>query len=62
MREDTKSEENKQAKMVHEGQKCKSCDKSFSKAGHLKLHINTIHKGQKNYKCHSCSKSFSQVG
>ena len=43
---------------VHE---CKQCTKTFSRAGGLKRHIHTIHKGQKDYKCESCKDlSFSQ--
>ena len=36
---------------VHE---CKQCTKTFSRAGGLKRHIHTIHKGHKDYKCESC--------
>ena len=50
---------------VHNGQKdhkCNSCGKEFSRADHLKTHINAVHNGVKDYKCHSCGKSFSQAG
>ena len=60
MREETKSQENKQKIMVHEEQKCKSCNKSFSQARDLKKHIHTVHEGHKDHKCESCDKSFSQ--
>ena len=62
MREETKSQENKQKIMVHEEQKCKSCDKSFSQARDLKKHIHTVHEGHKDHKCEFCGKSFSQGG
>ena len=39
--------------------KCESCgNKSFSTAGVLQRHINTVHEGQKDHKCESCGKSF----
>ena len=62
MREETKSEENKQKIMVHEEQKCKSCDKSFSQARDLKKHIHTVHEGYRESKCDICGRSFSEVG
>ena len=37
-------------KSVH---KCKPCGKSFTQKGGLKRHIDTIHKGHKDYKCDS---------
>ena len=48
---------------VHEKQKdhkCNYCQKSFSKADHLKNHIEAIHNDNrtKDYNCKSCSKSF----
>ena len=42
--------------------KCKSCAKSFSQAGTLKMHIHTVHEHHKDHKCKSCWKSFSQAG
>ena len=42
--------------------KCESCDRSFARAGSLKIHIHTVHENHKDYKCESCSKSFSQAG
>ena len=29
---------------------------------HLKIHINSVHNGQKDHKCVSCGKSFSESG
>ena len=48
----------KLVKVVHEGQKCDSCGKSFSTAQYLKKHIHTVHEGHKDYNCDSCRKSF----
>ena len=48
--------------MVHEGQKdhqCEFCEKAFSAAGGLKMHIKSIHDGHKDQQCDICSKSFS---
>ena len=41
---------------------CNICTKTFSKSGHLKRHIYTVHEGHKDYKCESCGKSFSEAG
>ena len=46
----------------HKNSKCDSCGKSFSEAGTLKRHIQTVHEGHKNFNCKSCWKSFSQEG
>ena len=35
--------------------------KAFSKAAHLKRHINSVHNGQKDHKCDSCGKAFSKA-
>ena len=51
-------EEFKKVVKVH---KCEQCNKTFSWAGVLRMHIRTIHNGHKDYKCESCTKSFSQV-
>ena len=43
--------------MVHNRQKerqCDSCGKSFTIAGILKTHINSVHNGQKDHKRDSC--------
>ena len=41
---------------------CKTCEpgKTFSSKRNLQSHIQSIHKGLKNYPCDSCDKSFSQ--
>ena len=31
--------------------KCASCEKSLTQPGSLKVHIKTVHEGQRNYKC-----------
>ena len=44
-------------KVAHENKKlhkCDSCKKTFSQAGNLKTHINSVHNGQKGHKCESC--------
>ena len=49
---------------VHNGQKdhkCNSCEKSFSEAHNLNVHIK-VHNGQKDHKCDLCEKSFSTSG
>ena len=49
-------------KIIHENKKyckCDFCVKSFSQAGNLKTHINSVHNGQKDHKCDSCGKSFT---
>ena len=47
---------------VHNGQKdCDTCGKLFSRAGTLKIHIKTVHNGQKDHKCDSCEKAFSSA-
>ena len=38
---------------------CKTCGKSFSRSGNLKIHIHTVHEGRKDYKCVFCNKSFT---
>ena len=39
--------------------KCKLCDNSFSKKGHMKTHIELVHEKNKSFKCdnfdYSCS-------
>ena len=41
--------------------KCESCGKSFSQAGYLKKHINSVHEGHKDYKCETCGKSITTL-
>ena len=47
--------------MVKKNHKCESCGKEFSRAGHMKKHINLVHHGQKDKKCDTCGKSFSKA-
>ena len=49
----------KKSKKIHI---CECCNKSFSSAHNLKIHINSVHKGMKDHKCDSCGKAFSQAG
>ena len=42
---------------IHTGKKennCESSDKLFYQSSNLKIHINTVHKGHKDYKCDLC--------
>ena len=48
----------KKRKKIHT---CECCNKSFPSADHLKIHINSVHKGMKDHKCDSCGKTFSQA-
>ena len=45
----------------HGGQKCESCEKSFSLANSLKRHIHNVHESHKIHNCESCSKSFARA-
>ena len=36
--------------------KCGSCERAFSRAISLKIHIKAVHHGQKDHKCDSCGK------
>ena len=49
----------KKRKKIHT---CECCNKSFPSADHLKIHINSVHKGMKDHKCDSCERSFTQAG
>ena len=40
---------------------CNYCEKSFSTAGKLKIHVRA-HTGEKPYMCNTCQQSFSQFG
>ena len=40
--------------------KCGQCEKAFSRAQHLRRHIDSVHEGQKNYNCEFCVKVFSR--
>ena len=42
--------------------KCETCGKSFLQVGYLKIHIDTVHNGQKDHKCEPCGKAFSRAG
>ena len=43
--------EEKKGSLKKVSYKCESCGKSFSHAHNLKVHINTVHKGHKDFKC-----------
>ena len=47
---------------VHKDYNCAKCNKSFNTAFCLKMHIRTVHEGQKRSICDMCNKSFSQSG
>ena len=38
------------------------CGKAFPEVGSLKIHINSVHNGQREYRCGQCGKEFSQGG
>ena len=38
---------------------CNICFMDFTSADAIKIHINTVHEGIKNYKCNICTSSFS---
>ena len=38
------------------------CEKFFSEARSLHIHIQPIHEGHKDHKCECCGKTFSQAG
>ena len=40
---------------------CNQCEKSFTDPHYLKLHIASVHEGQKNHKCHLCESAFVQA-
>ena len=42
--------------------KCSKCDLSFAKKHNLKVHIRTVHEGQKPFKCTICDASFARSG
>ena len=48
--------------MAKKNKKCDLCGKSFTQAGNLKKHINSVHNGQKDHKCDLCLKTFSEAG
>ena len=58
---DTINYDSDSEEIVKNNHKCNSCGKSFSHAGNLKTHINSVHNGQKYHKCESCGKAFSKA-
>ena len=40
---------------------CESCEKAFSSAQILRIHIDSIHNCQRDHKCQSCAKAFSHA-
>ena len=47
---------------VHEGKKykCPICENSFTTTRYQKLHITSVHEGNKKWKCEHCNVSFAQ--
>ncbi|CAH8639493.1 unnamed protein product [Dicrocoelium dendriticum] len=39
---------------------CSYCDKSFSQAGNLKMHIRSVHLNQRPYSCEYCKQLFTE--
>ncbi len=54
------SERNGASKIAKRPLICERCDKTFSNVIGLRLHIRTVHLGEKRYKCDFCDKSFTQ--
>ncbi|XP_065904114.1 PR domain zinc finger protein 5-like [Dysidea avara] len=54
-----KKRKRKHAKKKHH--QCEHCDKKFSTAGNLQVHLR-IHTGEKPYQCEYCGKAFSASG
>ena len=39
---------------------CNICAKSFSRSGHVNVHIHTVHEGKRAHVCNICDKTFAQ--
>ena len=40
---------------------CDTCGEAFTNAGNLKVHINRVHKGLKDYQCETCGRDFANT-
>ena len=54
-----KSEAEPEIPSIAPPSKCNIFGKSFSRSRDIKIHMKTVHEGQKNYNCDSCDKSFT---
>ena len=65
---ETSSNTEQLSKNVHEGVKkrnylstvCEICNQTFSRATHLRTHIQAVHQRQKDHQCDSCNQTFSR--
>ena len=54
---------NKHVASVHERKiKCNICDASFASNQSIKIHIDSVHEGEKPFNCNICDASFTEKG